>query len=178
MREAGKSETEAPALAVAETAAGWVGLVFSARGLMALRYPRPSRVEALDILRAEWPDAPELADSAWSEVKEQLRRYYAGERVRFTVPFDLSRHTDFQRRVWEATCRIPYGETRSYGWVAEEIGSPKAYRAVGAALAANPLPIIIPCHRVLCSDGSLGGYGGGLDMKRCLLVLEKGLGGK
>jgi len=160
-------------LAVAETAAGWIGLLFSPRGLMELHYPLPSRDQALASSRARLPEAPVLADTSWGGVKEQLRRYYAGQVVHFDVPFDLSRHTPFQRLVWDVTFGIPYGETRSYAWVAAEIGSPQAYRAVGSAMAANPIPIIIPCHRVLRSDGSLGGYGGGLTMKQRLLAMEK-----
>jgi O-6-methylguanine DNA methyltransferase len=86
---------------------------------------------------------------------------------------DLSSGTDFQRRVWRALQKIPRGQTRSYGWVARKIGRPKAARAVGTACGANPVPIIIPCHRVIASDGSLGGFGGGLPLKRRLLALEK-----
>jgi len=103
---------------------------------------------------------------------EELRSYFAGERVRFTCPLDLH-GTAFQVMVWEELTRIPYGETRSYGEIARAIGRPAAVRAVGAANGANPVAIIVPCHRVIGSNGDLTGYGGGLPTKAWLLALEK-----
>ena len=103
---------------------------------------------------------------------DQLGRYFAGERVQFTCPLDL-RGTPFQLKVWNALTHIPYGETRSYSEMARAIGHPAAVRAVGAANGANPVAIIVPCHRVIGSDGSLTGYGGGLPTKAWLLALEK-----
>ena len=103
----------------------------------------------------------------------QLQAYAAGQSVRFDVPLDLSAGTVFQQAVWRTLQKIPRGETRSYAWVARQIGKPKAARAVGAACGANPLPIIVPCHRVVASDGSLGGFAGGVQLKRRLLALEK-----
>jgi methylated-DNA-[protein]-cysteine S-methyltransferase len=102
----------------------------------------------------------------------QLRQYAAGKRVRWTVPLDLSAGTAFQQAVWRALKTIPRGQTRSYGWVARKIGRPGASRAVGAACGANPVPVVVPCHRVIAGDGSIGGFGGGLFMKRRLLALE------
>ncbi|HVM61881.1 MAG TPA: methylated-DNA--[protein]-cysteine S-methyltransferase [Verrucomicrobiae bacterium] len=102
----------------------------------------------------------------------QLQQYAAGKLVRWTVPLDTSAGTDFQQRVWGALTTIPRGETRSYGWVAQQIGKPKAARAVGLACGANPIPVVIPCHRVIAGDGSIGGFGGGLPMKQRLLALE------
>ena len=160
---------------LAGTMAGWVGLVFSRRGLVALRFPVPNRGDAMAELRAEFPGLVVLAGGAWGHLKAQLVRFYEGQVVRFDVPCDLTGHTAFQKAVWEITSTIPYGETRSYSWVAREIDSPKAYRAVGTALGADPIPIVIPCHRVLRSDGSLGGYRGGLAMKQRLLSMEKGV---
>jgi len=104
----------------------------------------------------------------------QLEEYFAGRRRAFDLPLDLG-GTDFQRRVWDALLGIPFGETRTYSELARAIGAPKAVRAVGAANGANPVAIIVPCHRVIASDGSLGGYGGGLELKRRLLALESGL---
>ena len=101
-----------------------------------------------------------------------LQRYSRGKSVRWPEPLDLTGGTAFQRRVWQALRTIPFGETRSYGWVAKRIGRPRAARAVGAACGANPIPIVIPCHRVVASDGSLGGYRGGLGWKKRLLKLE------
>ena len=158
-------------ITLCQTQAGWVGLLLSPRGLRAFEYPRPSVEEALANLRERWPEAP-FEESAAEELKEQLRRYYAGEPVTFAAKLDLEGYTPFERKVWAATSRIPYGQTRPYSWVAKEVGSPRAYRAVGAALAKNPIPIVIPCHRVLRKDGSLGGYGGGLEMKCTLLEME------
>ncbi|MGA2604556.1 MAG: methylated-DNA--[protein]-cysteine S-methyltransferase [Verrucomicrobiia bacterium] len=102
----------------------------------------------------------------------RLRRYADGKPVRWSVPLDLSAGTAFQQAVWRALKTIPRGETRSYGWVAQKIGQPKASRAVGAACGANPVPVIVPCHRVIASDGSIGGFGGGLPLKRRLLQIE------
>ena len=109
--------------------------------------------------------------SAFDDVRAQLDEYFAGERTEFDVPLDPV-GTEFQLRAWEALRRIPYGETRSYGEQARTIGSPAAVRAVGAANGRNPISIIVPCHRVVGSDGSLTGFGGGLDAKRYLLDLE------
>ena len=102
---------------------------------------------------------------------EQLTRYFRGESREFSVPLNL-RGTPFQMAVWQALLRIPYGETRSYAEIAAQIGNPKAARAVGHANGSNPVAIIVPCHRVIASGGGLGGYGGGLDLKRRLLELE------
>jgi O-6-methylguanine DNA methyltransferase len=153
------------------TKVGWVGLAISPKGVLALEYPRTTREEALANLKEQWPEAS-LVQDAPEEIGEQLQRYYAGETVAFRAKLDLEGYTPFERQVWAVTSRIPYGQTGSYSWVAEKVGSPRAYRAVGAALAKNPIPIIIPCHRVLRKDGTLGGYGGGLDMKRHLLEME------
>ncbi len=103
-----------------------------------------------------------------------LREYFAGKRVSFDLPLDLRPATAFQRAVWKAAATIPYGETRSYAWIAKRIGRPKAARAVGQALGANPVPVIIPCHRVITSAGALGGFTGGLPMKKRLLAMEAG----
>jgi methylated-DNA-[protein]-cysteine S-methyltransferase len=117
----------------------------------------------------DWePDGTTLKEAA-----EQLEAYFAGRLRQFDVPL-APRGTPFQQEVWRALCDIPYGETTSYGALAERIGRPKAVRAVGLANGSNPIAIIIPCHRVIGSNGSLTGYGGGLATKRALLELEKG----
>lgn len=105
-------------------------------------------------------------------VSEQLDQYFAGKRKEFEIPLEI-RGTDFQKAAWEELQRIPYGETRSYKEIAERIGRPKAYRAVGLANNRNPIAIIIPCHRVIGSNGELVGYGGGLNTKKFLLDLER-----
>jgi len=101
----------------------------------------------------------------------QLDAYFAGELREFDLPLDMQ-GTDFQKLVWRQLCRIPYGETRSYSDIAASIHAPKAVRAVGAANGRNPIPIVVPCHRVIGAGGSLVGYGGGLPLKRLLLDLE------
>ena len=102
---------------------------------------------------------------------EQILEYLASERIQFDVPLDL-RGTPFQRAVWDALLEIPYGESRSYADVARAVGRPKAQRAVGSANNANPVSLIVPCHRVIAADGSLGGYGGGQKLKARLLAME------
>ncbi|BBY05055.1 methylated-DNA--[protein]-cysteine S-methyltransferase [Mycobacterium noviomagense] len=118
--------------------------------------------------RADWV----VDDRAFPNAVEQLQAYFAGQRTAFDLQLDL-RGSQFQRRVWEALLTIPYGETRSYGEIAEQIGAPGAARAVGLANGRNPIAIIVPCHRVIGSSGGLTGYGGGLDRKRALLELER-----
>ncbi|MFF0780196.1 methylated-DNA--[protein]-cysteine S-methyltransferase [Streptomyces sp. NPDC003720] len=112
-------------------------------------------------------------DTPFAEAREQLSAYFAGELKEFTLELRLS-GTPFQRGVWDRLTRIPYGETRSYGELATELGNPKASRAVGLANGRNPIGIIVPCHRVIGAAGSLTGYGGGLDRKRRLLDFERG----
>ncbi|OLO99604.1 cysteine methyltransferase [Mycolicibacterium porcinum] len=111
-------------------------------------------------------------DSAFADAVDQLSAYFAGERTEFDLELDMV-GTRFQRRVWDALQTIPYGETCTYGEIARQIGSPSASRAVGLANGHNPIGIIVPCHRVIGANGSLTGYGGGLDRKRALLELEK-----
>ncbi|MDA8082620.1 MAG: methylated-DNA--[protein]-cysteine S-methyltransferase [Nitrospiraceae bacterium] len=105
-------------------------------------------------------------------VKAQLTEYFRNERSEFSCRTAFLEGTEFEKRVWNVLRRIPYGETRSYKWVAAEIGEPKAARAVGNALGKNPIPIIFPCHRIIESDGSIGGYTPGTDIKRRLLGIE------
>ncbi|MCW1824240.1 cysteine methyltransferase [Mycolicibacterium conceptionense] len=114
----------------------------------------------------------EADDTAFGEAVEQLSEYFVGERTEFDLELDMV-GTQFQRRVWQALQSIPYGETCSYGEIARQIGSPSAFRAVGLANGHNPIGIIVPCHRVIGANGSLTGYGGGLDRKRALLELER-----
>jgi methylated-DNA-[protein]-cysteine S-methyltransferase len=129
------------------------------------------------LLMADHAHAPDRAgwrrdDTAFSAAAVQLDAYFAGDRTEFDLDLELG-GTDFQRRVWSALLTIPYGQTRSYGQIADQIGAPSASRAVGLANGRNPISIIVPCHRVIGSNGSLTGYGGGLDRKRALLDLEK-----
>jgi methylated-DNA-[protein]-cysteine S-methyltransferase len=118
--------------------------------------------------RTDWvPD-----DRAFPDAVDQLEAYFAGQRTDFDLKLSMA-GSEFQRRVWQALLTIPYGETRSYGQIADQIGAAGAARAVGLANGHNPIAIVVPCHRVIGANGSLTGYGGGLDRKRSLLEMEK-----
>ena len=150
-----------------ETRLGQIMLAADEQGLRLISFqternaPRPE---------PEWVEDPDaLADAA-----DQLRAYVTGELEQFDLKL-APEGTPFQLEVWKELERIPYGKTISYGELAERIGKPNAVRAVGAANGANPLPIVIPCHRVIGADGSLTGYGGGLEKKEALLALEGAL---
>ena len=139
-------------------------LVVSDRGLVALEFGRK--------IRDGWVESAEKT----APHARQLKEYFDGRRRCFDLPLDI-RGTEFQKRCWQELLKIPYGETRSYADVARAIGNPSAARAVGLANGQNPIAIIVPCHRVIGSDGSLTGYGGGLETKRRLLELEGALNG-
>ncbi|MDD5703598.1 MAG: methylated-DNA--[protein]-cysteine S-methyltransferase [Dehalococcoidales bacterium] len=156
---------------VFNTSAGWIGLAGSDDGLVRTTLPLTSKDLAEESLSLGGRLAA-CAPDRFTALSEKYRRYFAGEKVDFTEGLDISRATPFEKAVWESTVSIPYGETRSYGWVACQIGKPRACRAVGGALVRNPLPIIVPCHRVIASDNTLRGFTGGLEIKRFLLRLE------
>ena len=147
-------------------------IVCSAQGLLAVGLGKPGRPRFERWLGRISPGA-ELVEGSeeTAAVERQLRQYFEGRRCVFALPLDL-RGTSFQKTVWNAVAEIPFGTTASYGQIAHLIGKPKASRAVGAANGANPIPIVIPCHRVIGSDKSLTGYGGGLPMKSWLLAHE------
>jgi len=149
-----------------DTPIGELGLVASELGLRRVLWAR----EAAETMPAADARACSLLldEAAW-----QLGEYFDGERTAFELPLDLE-GTPFQRRAWLALAEIPYGETVSYAAQAARLGRPDAVRAVGAANGRNPVPIVLPCHRVVGSDGSLTGFGGGLDLKRALLDHESG----
>jgi methylated-DNA-[protein]-cysteine S-methyltransferase len=129
-------------------------------------------IQAIDLRpTAEPPGRHNDHNPLLRQATRQLDAYFAGELREFDLPLDLQ-GTDFQKVVWRQLCRIPYGETRSYSDIAAAIHAPKAVRAVGAANGRNPIPIVVPCHRVIGAGGSLTGYGGGLPLKRLLLDLE------
>jgi methylated-DNA-[protein]-cysteine S-methyltransferase len=156
---------------VFNTDMGWMGILGSAKGLRRTTLPCPSPQEARQLL-GESINAASWSPHIFGDLIHRLKLYFAGHKVNFPDELDLSGATRFQQAVWEATRLIPYGETKSYAWIAAQINQPKALRAVGQALRANPLPIIIPCHRVLRNNGSLGGFSHGIEMKRKLLYLE------
>ena len=150
---------------------GWVGILGSAKGLLRTTLPQHSAREARQLLGNRVNHAVR-SHNLFDGLMERFRVYLSGDRITFPDELDLSGATPFQRKVWEITRLIPYGETRSYTWVAEQDNKPRAARAVGQALARNPLPIIIPCHRVVTTNGQLGGFSGGVETKSCLLQLE------
>ena len=149
-----------------DTPTGKLKLVASNQGLVAILWENdnPRRVRLEDLI--ENNQHPILL-----QTEAELREYFTGKRREFTVPLDM-RGTPFQKQVWEALLGIPYGETRTYGQLAVQLGNPKATRAVGAANGRNPLSIIAPCHRVIGFSGKLTGFAGGLDAKAHLLNLE------
>ena len=157
---------------VCNTDMGWVGILGSAKGLLRTTLPQRSAQVVRQLLGDDINYAT-YSPHLFGDLIERLKVYFRGHKVTFPDELDLSGATVFQRAVWEATRHIPYGEIRSYTWVAEQIKIPEAVRAVGQALGRNPLPIIVPCHRVVASNGRLGGFGGGLEMKSCLLQLEE-----
>jgi O-6-methylguanine DNA methyltransferase len=161
-----------------------MGLAASAKGIRAIVLAKPSR-HAVERALATGEGARSEArgkktlDPPTSNLKPVLRnaqrqvmRYLAGRSRTLDFPIDLSRGTPFQRLVWRTALRIPYGRARSYHWIASKVGGRRYARAVGHALGANPLPLIVPCHRVVAHDASLGGFSGGLKTKRRLLELE------
>jgi len=169
-----------------DTVIGPLFLASSSRGLVALEFD--ARLPGQQSIR---PNPRDLREEIRHDKKGfqfegsvrlmqlyllELEEYFAGQRREFTFPLDL-RGTDFQLACWRALLAIPYGETRSYADIARAVGKPNAFRAVGMANNRNPIAIVVPCHRVIASDGTLCGYGGGLDVKRKLLELEGALSG-
>jgi methylated-DNA-[protein]-cysteine S-methyltransferase len=150
-----------------ESPIGKLKLVASDKGLVAILWENdsPRRVRLDELVADE--QHPVLV-----ETERQLGQYFAGKRKTFSIALDM-RGTRFQKDVWEALLAIPFGETRSYGQLAKQLGNPRASRAVGAANGRNPVSIIVPCHRVIGSSGKLTGFAGGLDAKAHLLGLEK-----
>jgi methylated-DNA-[protein]-cysteine S-methyltransferase len=173
-----------------ETPAGWIGLAASRKGrrtgisrIVLGKSSRQTTEEALLARRAtrdvrgkgDWLRQSRCLspfDGILDDAERQLKDYFSGKRRRLDFPLCLTDGTAFQRRVWRTAMRIPFGRVRSYKWIAFRIGGPRQARAVGLALGANPVPVAIPCHRVVAHDGSLGGFSCGLRVKRKLLALE------
>jgi len=150
--------------ATIESPIGRIAITANGRGIIEIRFGARRKVST--------PRARDRTATHLRRACGQLREYFAGKRRRFTLPLDLSGGTSFQRRVWRACARIPYGEVRSYAELAAMADCPRGARAVGQGMGANPLPIVVPCHRVIRADGSLGGFGSGLPLKRRLLEWE------
>lgn len=163
------------ATAKLETPIGRLRLAATTSGLVRIALPKGAGSIFHGWLRRELPDAERVDElPILKQACRELEEYFAGERREFKVQLDL-RGTPFQVRVWTELAKIPFGQTWSYADVARSVRSPRGYRAVGLANAANPVPLILPCHRVIASDGKLGGYGGGLEAKRKLLAFEQNL---
>ena len=163
--------------AVFKTFWGWMGVAATAKGVSAIVLPKASRHIVERELKRGVSCNGHVHDARkilW-DAQRQVRSYLSGRRHTLDVPIDLSGGTSFQRRVWHTALRIPYGRVRSYKWIAARVGGQHYSRAVGHALGANPVPLIVPCHRVVAQDASLGGFSGGLKVKRRLLKLERTL---
>lgn len=160
--------------AVIETDLGWVGVALSEEGLRAVNLPLPTRDEATRAIVELGAEEP-ATEADLGDIPAALRGIVSGRRDADGIRLDWTGISDFRRVVLEACASIPAGETRSYAWLAEQVGRPRAARAAGRVMATNPWPLFVPCHRVLGSDGSLHGYGGGLPMKEALLRVEGAL---
>ena len=128
--------------------------------------------QSFDAFKQQFDSPAEQTCAYLTQLERELDRYFEGTLSAFKTPIDITAGTSFQRSVWQALRTIPYGEVRTYGQIAEQIGNPRAVRAVGSANAANPLPVLIPCHRVIAAGSRIGGFGAGVDVKRSLLQLE------
>jgi methylated-DNA-[protein]-cysteine S-methyltransferase len=157
---------------VVDTPLGKLLLAATERGLVRVAYEREGHDAVLALLTERLSPRILEAPARLGEAARQVEEYFAGRRTSFDVPLDLSLSAGFRRTVLQHLSDIGYGRTESYAEVARAVGNPRAVRAVGSACATNPLPVVVPCHRVLRSDGSLGGYIGGLDAKASLLRLE------
>ena len=159
---------------VFESAWGWVGVCGSEGGVRYATLPESAPDRALVALEESMrAPLPEHRPGAFAAYRAQLAEYLAGERTSWDVPLELDGASAFFRRAWEACRSIPVGETRSYAWLAAEAGNPRAARGAGRAMARNRVPILVPCHRVIGTDGGLHGFGGpGLPLKARLLNLE------
>lgn len=163
------------AAAVFHTPLGWMGLAASAKGVRTIVLAKPSRRAVERALQSgTLPDGHPVSGTRamLRDAQRQVLAYLAGKQRTLDFPIDLSGGTSFQRRVWQTALRIPYGRARSYQWIASKVGGTRHSRAVGNALGANPVPLIVPCHRVVAHDASLGGFSCGLTVKRKLLNLE------
>jgi methylated-DNA-[protein]-cysteine S-methyltransferase len=152
-------------------------LAATPRGLVRVSLPAYDPGEALEELAERISPRVLEAPARLDDARRQLERYFEGRLTRFELPLDWQLSREFRRSALRAVARIPYGQTRTYMEIAASAGNERAVRAAGTACGSNPIPIVVPCHRVLRTGGGLGGYGGGLPMKRALLEMEGALGG-
>lgn len=152
---------------------GWMGISETVKGIDVLVLPKSSKKAVESDLRTQASDSVgNRVSPRLQTARKQVIDYLAGKRTGFDLSLDVTSGTDFQRRVWQVLQGVPYGRLRSYRWVAMRVGSHLSARAVGNAVGANRLPLVIPCHRIVTYDGRLGGFSGGLPVKRKLLALE------
>ena len=155
-----------------KTPLGHMGVVASQKGLQLIVLPRKSEAEVKKLFGEHYTVELVRDERALAGIVRKIINYFAGNKVLFKEKYDVTGATPFEIKVWDTVFGIPYGEVRSYAWVAEKVGSPKEMRAVGQALKRNRLPIIIPCHRVIRKSGDIGGFSGGIELKHKLLKLE------
>jgi methylated-DNA-[protein]-cysteine S-methyltransferase len=158
---------------VFDTCLGWIGIVYSSQGLRKIILFQESKDDVVRQVE-QYDSSAQICDTdSFGDLSQRLKRYFRGEEVHLLDKVDFAGASLFQQQVWRVVRTIYYGKTRSYAWVATQLGLPGAARAVGQALGRNPLLIIVPCHRVISSDGGLGGFSAGLEMKKHLLCLEE-----
>jgi O-6-methylguanine DNA methyltransferase len=159
--------------AVFQVQFGWMGMVGNAEGVQRIYLPGTAREDLRKRIQREFPGSQD-GEEFLKEAQKELVEYFEGRRDHFKISLDLSRATPFQQKVYRVMSTIPYGEVRTYRWLAQRVGNPRALRAVGSANARNRWPPVIPCHRIVGTDGRLTGFSapGGLDLKASLLRLE------
>lgn len=158
---------------ISTTRFGWVGIVGIEGKLKEIILPCRSKKEVSELLKKRYPEA-KFSRTKLTKIVKALQLYFCGVRNKLSFPVDLSGYSTFEKKVYQATKTVPYGEVRTYGWLAWKIGRPKAVRAVGNALAKNPVPLVIPCHRIIRSNGTIGKFSraGPPELKSKLIELE------
>ena len=155
-----------------KTSLGYMAVVASRKGIHMVILPRKTEKEIKEVLEGHYSIEIYRVEKGLAKVANKIKNYLDGKKIVFREALDVVGATPFEMRVWDTVYGIPYGEVRSYAWVAKQVGSPKEVRAVGQALKRNRLPIIIPCHRVINKSGDLGGFSSGVELKRKLLKIE------
>jgi O-6-methylguanine DNA methyltransferase len=158
-----------------KTQLGWIGIAATERGIRALILPQKERKMVTRALRKQIPkDAEIIFDSYYfADIKDAFKQYFSKKEVTFDFPLDINRGNAFERKVWEITRSVPHGKVQTYKWIAERVGFPNAIKSVSSALRYNPLPIIIPCHRIVGSKYGIEYYSRGFEWRKKLLELER-----
>ena len=160
-----------------QTEWGWLGVQSTSRGISRILLPRSNKKEALAELKVPGAGGNGVVfhenEKIMRPFADEIFDYLRGRRTKFSFEPDFDGHPSFSLKVWKLARAIPYGDTRSYSWLAKTVGTKATSRAVGQTLGKNPVPLLVPCHRVICTDGSLGGFSGGVEWKQFLLSLER-----